>query len=116
MNRALLLFAGAFALPALLAAQAPEIPNEHAADTAKSKVSLHSQGAQHRATQVRGELVGLEHRPTWIAVPPVGRAAPHEGGATTPAAPPTGDPPHPAVPAQPPGKPLSPGQSGSHRP
>ena len=112
MIRKLLVFAGALALPALLAAQTPEIPNDHASPTGKAMVLQHSQGLQHRATHRRGEPVGLDHRPTWIAQPPAQRAQP----GVSPAVPPTAHPPQPATPAQPPAKPLSPGQSGNHRP
>ena len=109
--------AAALALPSVLAAQTPTIPNDHASPQGQAMVTAHSKGAQHRATQRRGEVAGgLSHRPGWIATPPVGRAVPEAGGVTTPAAPPTGSPPHMAVPAQPPNKPASPGQSGSHRP
>ncbi len=114
MIRKLIGLATAFALPSLLAAQTPTIPNGHASPKGKDMVTAHSQGAQHRATQRRGEVAGgLSHRPGWIATPPVGRAVP---GVSTPAAPPTGSAPHMAVPAQPPNKPASLGQSGNHRP
>lgn len=128
MVRKLLGLAVMLALPTLLAAQTPQIPNEHASDTAQVKVLRHRQNpqvpavessdiakekvAEHRATHRRGEVVGLDHRPTWIATPPAQRAQP----GVSPAVPPTARPPQPAMPAQPPAKPSSPGQSGSHRP
>jgi hypothetical protein len=45
------------ALPTLLAAQTPQIPNEHASDQGKAMVALHSQGAVHRAKHRRGAVV-----------------------------------------------------------
>ncbi len=127
--RKLLGWAAALALPTLLAAQTPQIPNDAASQTAKDKVTLHRQSpqrgpadeasqtakdkvAEHRATQRRGEVVGLDHRPTWIAKPPAQRAQP----GVSPATPPAARPPQPAMPAQPPARPLDPGQSGNHRP
>ena len=87
MIRKLLGVAVTLALPALLAAQVPA----------------------HRAARRQGEVVGLDNRPSWIAQPPVGRAAP--------AALPTGTVPRAALPAQPPQKPTNPGsQAGTHRP
>src|SRR2546422_7905194 len=80
MIRKLLGVAVTLALPALLAAQVPA----------------------HRAARRQGEVVGLDNRPSWIAQPPVGRAAP--------AAPPTGTVPRAALPAQPPQKPTNPGR------
>jgi len=113
MIRKLLGLAAAVVLPSLLAAQAPTIPNAHASPQGKAMAGAHSQAAQHRATHRRGEVAGgLAHRPDWVAVPPVGRV----GGGVKPVAPPSGSPPFKAVPAQPPRKPASPGQSGSHRP
>jgi len=104
--RKLLGWAAALALPTLLAAQTPQIPNDAASQTAKDKVTL------HRQTPQRGEVVGLDHRPTWIAKPPAQRAQP----GVSPATPPAARPPQPAMPAQPPARPLDPGQSGNHRP
>src|SRR2546422_7508143 len=49
-------YAVAFALPGFLAAQTPQIPNEHAS----AQAALHSQGAQHRATHRRGKVVHAE--------------------------------------------------------
>lgn len=112
MLRKLAVAAAVLVFPAILAAQAPTIPNDHASSTAKEKVAARP----HRATHVRGSVVGLDNRPDWIAVPPATRAIPHPGGAATPGMPPTTVPPQPAMPAQPPQKPTSPGQSGSHRP
>src|SRR2546426_7338396 len=109
--------AAALALPSVLAAQTPTIPNDHASPQGQAMVTAHSKGAQHRATQRRGEVAGgLSHRPGWIATPPVGRAVPEAGGVSPPPAPPTGSPPHIAVAAPPPPKTASPGQSRSHRP
>src|SRR3989442_11823095 len=86
--------AAALALPSVLAAQTPTIPNDHASPQGQAMVTAHSKGAQHRATQRRGEVAGgLSHRPGWIATPPVGRAVPEAGGAATPPAPPTRRPP-----------------------
>ncbi len=109
-------FSVALALPAVLAAQTPSIPNEHASDTAKSKVA---QAMERRATRVRGTAVGLDNRPVTPATPAVPAtgatpATPSSGGsAATPATPPT--PATPAIPASPSRKPESPGQSGSRR-
>lgn len=124
----LMIIAVTFALPAALAAQSA--PNDHASDTAKSKVTAHRQNpqvpaqeasdtarskvAQHRATQIRGSVLGTDNRPVTPATPaiPATRATPSTGGgAATPATPAT-----PAVPASPSKKPASQGQSGSHRP
>jgi len=130
MIRKLFVLAGALALPAIVAAQTPQIPNEHASDTAQVKVARHRQNpqvpavessdiakqkvAEHRATRRRGEVVrSAAQPPTWIL--PNGPAKPavtQPGvGVVTPAAPAM-----PVTPASPPGKPSSPGQSGSHRP
>src|SRR5712692_764938 len=94
-----------FAVPALLAAQTPQIPNANASDTAKHKVAL---ALQHRATHTRGSVVGPDDRPVTPATPASG------GGAAAPAVP--AKPATPAVPASPAQKPSSPGQSGGHRP
>ena len=112
MVRKLLGLAVMLGLPAALSAQAPQNPNDHASATGKAMVLEHSQGAQHRATHRRGEVVGLDHRPTWIAMPPAQRARP----GVSPAVPPSAHPPQPATPATPPAKPLNPGQSSNHRP
>jgi hypothetical protein len=45
------------ALPTMVAAQTPQIPNEHASEQAKAMVALYSQGAAHRSTHRRGEVV-----------------------------------------------------------
>jgi len=114
MLRKLIPFAAILVLPAVAVAQTPQIPNAHASDTAKAKV------AEHRATHVRGEPVGLDHRPVTPATRavPATRATPATpasgGGAAVPATPAT--PATPAVPASPSKKPTSPGQSASHRP
>ena len=115
-------YAVALALPGLLAAQTPQIPNEHASDQGKAMAALHSQGAQHRATHVRGKVVHAEdvdhdrddrgRNPN--AATPATRATPavpaHGQGPATPA--------HPATPAVPANgrKSANPGQSGNHRP
>jgi hypothetical protein len=115
MIRKLVAFAAALALPAIVAAQTPQIPNEHASDTAKAKVALHT------ATHFRGAVVTPSAgEPSWSATP----AKPSQGatpattepgvGVVTPAVP--ASPAAPAVPAVPPGRPASPGKSGSHRP
>jgi hypothetical protein len=99
-----------FVVPAVVAAQTPQIPNEHASDRGKAMVALHSQGAQHRATHRRGEVVA----PTPDARNP-NAATP--ATRATPAIPGHGDVPTipaqratPAVPAH------KGGQSGNHRP
>ena len=105
------------AVPALLAAQTPQIPNSHASDTAKSKVPV---ALQHRATHMRGSVVGLDNRPVTPATPaipakPATPATPASGGgAATPAVP--VKPATPAVPASPSQKPTSPGQPVGRRP
>src|SRR5438093_11281551 len=110
MIRKLIGLATALALPSLLAAQTPTIPNGHASPKGQTMAGAHSQSAQHRATQRRGEVAGgLSNRPSSIATPAVGRAVPAAGGGTLPPAPPTGTPPHPAQPHH---RPASPGQSG----
>ncbi len=99
MLRKLIPLAAILAFPAVVAAQAPQ---------------------KHRATQVRGEPVGLDHRPVTPATPAIRatRATPavpsSGGGAATPAVP--AKPATPAVPASPSQKPTSPGNSASHRP
>ena len=135
MIRKLLGLAAAGVLPSLLAAQTATIPNDDASDRGKAMVALHSQGAQHRATHRRGEVVhpeDVDHgrddrsRPKDVdhdrddrgrnpkAATPATHATPatpaHGNGPATPAKPAT-----PAVPAN--GrKPSNPGQSGNHRP
>ncbi len=114
MLRKLIPLAAILVFPAVVAAQTPQVPNEHASDTAKVKV------AEHRATQVRGEPVGLDHRPVTPATPAIRatRATPATpasgGGAAVPAVPAV--PATPAVPASPSQKPTSPGNSAIHRP
>jgi len=61
VTRKLVGLAVALALPAIAAAQAPQIPNEHASDRADAMVTLHSQDAAHRATHRRGEVVTGSH-------------------------------------------------------
>jgi hypothetical protein len=66
----------ALVLPTIVAAQTPQIPNEHASDRAKAMVALHSQGAAHRATHRRGEVVQVPHVPNPNAATPAIRATP----------------------------------------
>ena len=98
------------ALPSMVAAQTPQIPNEHAFEQAKAMVALHSPDAAHRSTQRRGEVVSVaptERNPN--AATPAIRATPTVPGhglvATILATRAT-----PAVPAN------KGGQSGNHRP
>jgi hypothetical protein len=97
------------ALPTLMAAQTPQIPNEHASDQGKAMVALHSQGAAHRATHRRGEVVRIAPTRNPNAATPAVRATPAVPGhglvPTVPAKRAT-----PAVPAN------KGGQSGNHRP
>ena len=102
----------ALALPSVMAAQTPQIPNDHASDRAKAMVALHSQGAVHRATHRRGDVVTPPAAPgtrnpnaATPAVPATPAAPGHGAGPTIPAQPAT-----PAVPAH------KGGQSGNHRP
>ena|SRR5881275_839507 len=96
-------------LPTLLAAQTPEIPNQHASDRGAAMVTLHSQGAQHRATHRRGEVVPVDHTRNRNAATPAVRATPtvpgHDVVPTLPTKRAT-----PAIPAH------KGGQSGNHRP
>ena len=99
----------ALALPTIAAAQTPQIPNEHASDRAQAMVALHSQGAAHRATHRRGDVVTVPHTRNPNAATPAIRATPAVPGhgvvPTVPAKRAT-----PAIPAH------KGGQSGSHRP
>jgi hypothetical protein len=108
VNR-LLGLAVTLALPAMLAAQTPQIPNEHASDRGTAMVALHSQGAAHRATHRRGEVVVVAHERNANAATPAVRTTPalpgHGVVPTVPAKRAT-----PAVPAN------KGGQSGNHRP
>ena len=111
MIRKLFGLAAVGALPTLLAAQTPQIPNEHASDQGKAMVALHSQGAAHRATHRRGDVVDVPRNPN--AATPATRA--------TPAVPGHGDvptvPAHPATPATPATPAHKQGQSTNpHRP
>src|SRR5690348_14647506 len=98
-------------LPTMLAAQTPQIPNEHASDQGKAMVALHSQGAAHRATHRRGDVVtpptpGVRNPNAATPAVPATPAGPgHGAGPTIPAKPAT-----PATPAH------KGGQSGNHRP
>jgi hypothetical protein len=107
-----------FAVPALLAAQTPQIPNANASDTAQHRVALGEGGAlQHRATHTRGSVLGPDNRPVTPATPaiPAKPATPASGGGPAGPAVPARRA-TPAVPASPSQKPSSPGQSGGHRP
>jgi len=58
--RGLLLgLAVALALPTMAAAQTPQIPDGRASDQANATVTLHPQGAAHRATHRRGDVVRI---------------------------------------------------------
>ena len=109
MINKLLGLAVTLALPTVLAAQTPQIPNEHASDQGKAMVALHPQGAPHRATHRRGDVVAVPHTRNPNAATPAVRATPaipgHGVVPTVPAKRAT-----PAVPAH------KGGQSGSHRP
>ena len=109
MTSKLLGLAVTLALPTMLAAQTPQIPNENASDQGKAMVALHSQGAAHRATHRRGEVVTVPHARNPNAATPAVRATPAVPGhgivPTVPAKRAT-----PAVPAH------KGGQSGNHRP
>jgi hypothetical protein len=97
------------ALPTLMAAQTPQIPNEHASDQGKAMVALHSRGAAHRATHRRGEVVRIAPTRNPNAATPAVRATPAvPGHGVVPTVPATRA--TPAVPAH------KGGQSGSHRP
>ena len=103
MFRKVLPLVVSLAFPGFLAAQS-DIPNAHAADTAKARVAAH-------ATHVRGSVDHPPVTPATRAVPAT-RATPASGGnPATPAIRAT-----PAVPASPSKKPTNPGQSGNHRP
>src|SRR5204862_5253792 len=86
-----------------------EIPKKHASDRGKAMVALHSQGAQHRATHRRGEVVPVNPTRNPNAATLAIRATPaHPGHGVVPTIPAT--PATPAVPAH------KGGQSGNHRP
>jgi len=113
----------ALAVPTLLAAQTPSPANEHASETAKSKLipSEHASdmakakvaaAMARRATHVRGEAVGLDNRPVTPATPAT-RATPAQpgagaGGRAVPAT--------PATPASPSQKPADAGTGHGRRP
>ena len=117
MMKRILGIAAALVVPAALAGQAPTIPNEHASDTAKSKVAA---AMARRATHVRGHAVGLDNRPVTPATPATRatraiRAVPSSGGgAATPATPAVRA--TPAVPASPSQRPDNPGAGHGRRP
>src|SRR5438132_10724770 len=112
MTSKLLGLAVTLGLPTILAAQTPQIPNEHASDRGKAMVALHSQGAAHRATHRRGHVlegpVDVTRNPN--AATPAARATPavpgHGDVPTVPA-----DRSTPATPAHKRGQPPNP-----HRP
>ena len=111
MPRLIMGTALALAFAITLAAQAPEMPNSQASDTAKT------QGAEHRPPGARHHRGTVER--SWGSNPnaatPAVRATPavpaHGAGLATPATPAT-----PAVPASPSHTPTSPGQAHGHRP
>src|SRR6266704_473499 len=74
MTSKLLGLAVTLGLPTMLAAQTPQIPNEHAADRGKAMVALHSQGAAHRATHRRGDVVAVDVTRNPDAATPATRA------------------------------------------
>src|SRR2546422_11467908 len=98
MTSKLLGLAVTLGLPTMLVAQTPEIPNKHASDRGKAMVALHSQGAEHRATHRRGEVVPVNPTRNPNAATLAIRARPAQPGhgvvPTIPATPAT-----PAVPA-----------------
>ena len=121
----------ALVLPTVLAAQVPIPANEHASETAKSKLipSEHASAVAkekvaaamaRRATRVRGEAVGLDNRPVTPATPAARatRAVPAtpnpDGGPATRATPAV--PATPATPATPAQRPDNPGAGHSRRP
>src|SRR2546430_17007984 len=109
MTSKLLGLAVTLGLPTMLAAQTPQIPNEHASDRGKAMVALHSQGAAHRATHRRGDVVPVEVTRNPNAATPATRATPAvpgQGAAPT-------MPAHratPATPAHKQGQPANPHQ------
>ena len=110
MTSKLLGLAVTLMLPTMLAAQTPQIPNEHASDQGKAMVALHSQGAAHRATHRRGDVVpfGPTTRNPNAATPAVRATPAVPGHGLVPTVPATRA--TPAVPAH------TGGQSGNHRP
>jgi hypothetical protein len=104
------------ALPFALAAQAPQVPNAHASDTAKAKVAVHR---HPKVTRHRGTVEAGESRNAKAATPavPATRATPakpaHGEGPAVPAVP--AKPATPATPASSSNKPSDPGANG-HRP
>ncbi len=110
MIRKLFGLAVVYAVPTLLAAQTPQIPNEHASDQGRAMVALHSQGGAHRSTHRRGDVVAVDVTRNPNAATRAARA--------TPAMPGHGDLPNvaarratPATPAHKQGQPTNP-----HRP
>jgi len=97
MSSKLLGLVVALALPTMAAAQTPQIPDGRASDQANAMVTLHSQGAAHRATHRRGDVVRIAPTRSPNAATRAIRATP-------------ATPWHGAGPAH------KGGQSGSHRP
>jgi hypothetical protein len=117
MMRQLFILLVVMFLPALVTAQTPTIPNDHASAVAKARVAANM---ARRATHTRGEAVGLDNRPVTPATPAIRakRAVPAtpnpDGGPATrvtPAVPATR-----AVPASPSQRPTNPGQGHGRRP
>jgi len=111
MIRTVLGLMTALALASILAAQTPQIPNDHASDQGKAMVALHSRGAAHRATHRRGDVVtppapGVRNPNAATPAVPATPAAPGHGASPN-------IPAKPATPATPAHKG---GQSGNHRP
>ena len=123
MMKRILGIAIALVVPALLAAQTPIPANEHASETAKSKLIPSANASDtakakvaaamaRRATHVRGEAVGLDNRPVTPATPATpAQPGAGEGGRAIPATPAT-----PATPASPSQKPADAGTGHGRRP
>jgi hypothetical protein len=131
MIKRILGIAAALFVPTMLAAQVPSPANEHASETAKSKLIPSEHASEtakakvaaamaQRATRVRGEAVGLDNRPVTPATPATRatRAVPAvpnpDGGPATRATPAV--PATPATPASPSQKPANAGTGNGHRP
>src|SRR2546427_11593174 len=98
MTSKLLGLAVTLGLPTMLAAQTPQIPNEHASDRGKAMGALHSQRAANRATHRRGDVVAVAHpRDPNAATAAVRATPPRSRPAVLP-----NDPPNGATPAAPP--------------
>src|SRR5881392_1026023 len=110
MTSKLLGLAVTLGLPTMLAAQTPQIPNEHASDRGKAMVALHSQGAAHRAKHRRGDVIAVDVTRNPNAAEPATRATravPGHGDVPT-------EPAHRATPATPAHKQGQ--QTNPHRP